>query len=194
METADVLVIGLGPAGASAAAEAARRGCKVVALDRKREAGLPVQCAELVPALLDVEAGAVRQRVASMVTFVEDDAPDLKPDFPGRMLDRAAFDRSLVDEAARAGGDIRFSCFITKITPKGLVELADGTTITRGVSRCTFEIAGISETSPVVLGGPRDAPLLGMVTLETLGLMLNPLTRELLPMKLMLAALAPRAA
>ena len=73
-------------------------------------------------------------------------------------------------------------------------ELADGTAITRGVSRCTFEIAGISDTSPVVLGGPRDAPLLGMVTLETLGLMLNPLTRELLPMKLVLASLALRAA
>ena len=69
-------------------------------------------------------------------------------------------------------------------------ELADGTVITRGVSQCAFEIAGISGTSPVVLGGPRDAPLLGMVTLETLGLMLNPLTRELLPMKLMLASLA----
>jgi len=67
-------------------------------------------------------------------------------------------------------------------------ELADGTAITRGVSRCTFEIAGISDTSPVVLGGPRDAPLLGMVTLETLGLMLNPLTREIRPMRLMLAA------
>jgi predicted aspartyl protease len=72
--------------------------------------------------------------------------------------------------------------------------LADGTVIERGVSRCTFEIAGVSETSPVVLGGPRDAPLLGMVTLEALGLMLNPLTRELLPMKLLLARLTPRAA
>ena len=54
--------------------------------------------------------------------------------------------------------------------------------------------ADISSTSPVVLGGPQDAPLLGMVTLETLGLMLNPLTRELLPMKLMLLGLAPRVA
>jgi hypothetical protein len=35
----------------------------------------------------------------------------------------------------------------------------------------------------VVLGGPTDAPLLGAVTLETLGLMVNPLTRELLPMR-----------
>src|SRR5262245_60144220 len=71
-------------------------------------------------------------------------------------------------------------------------ELADGTEITRPVTYCTFEIAGIWGTSPVVLGGPRDAPLLGMVTLENLGLMLNPLTRELLPMKLMLASLKPR--
>ena len=72
--------------------------------------------------------------------------------------------------------------------------LADGTKITRPVSRCIFEIAGVSDVSPVVLGGPRDAPLLGMVTLETLGLMLNPLTRELLPMRLMLASLVPSAA
>jgi aspartyl protease family protein len=79
-------------------------------------------------------------------------------------------------------------------TRRAQFSLADGTVIERGVSRCTFEIAGVSETSPVVLGGPRDAPLLGMVTLEALGLMLNPLTRELLPMKLLLAALTPRAA
>jgi len=126
METPDVLVMGLGPAGASAAAEAARRGCKVVALDRKREAGLPVQCAELVPALLHVEAGAVRQRIGSMATFVEDDAPDVSADFPGRMLDRAAFDKSLVEAAQRAGAAIRFDCFVTSITPKGLVETSDG--------------------------------------------------------------------
>jgi hypothetical protein len=65
-------------------------------------------------------------------------------------------------------------------------ELADGR-----VSQCQFEIANVARVSPVVLGGPRDVPLLGMVTLETLGLMLNPLTRELVPMKLMLAKLAP---
>jgi predicted aspartyl protease len=79
-------------------------------------------------------------------------------------------------------------------TRKAQFSLADGTLIERGVSRCTFEIAGVSDTSPVVLGGPRDAPLLGMVTLETLGLMLNPLTRELLPMKLLLASFAVPAA
>ena len=66
--------------------------------------------------------------------------------------------------------------------------LADGTTIARGVSECRFTVAGCTATSPVVLGGPGDAALLGAVTLETLGLMVNPLSRELLPMRLMLSS------
>ena len=126
MERADLIVLGLGPAGASAAAEAARRGCKVIALDRKREAGVPVQCAEFVPALLEVDPGAIRQRIGAMQTFVEDDAPELKADFPGRMLDRAAFDASLVQAAQRAGAEIRFSCFIRKVTTRGTLELSNG--------------------------------------------------------------------
>jgi predicted aspartyl protease len=65
--------------------------------------------------------------------------------------------------------------------------LADGTTITRRVSECRIEIGGQAATSPVVLGEGHDDALLGAVTLETLGLMLNPLTRELVPMRLLLA-------
>jgi geranylgeranyl reductase family protein len=126
MEKADIIVLGLGPAGASAAAEAARRGCKVIALDRRREPGLPVQCAEFVPALLEIDPGAIRQPIGAMQTFVEDDAPELKADFPGRMLDRAAFDASLVQAAQRAGAEIRFSCFIRKVTAQGTVELSNG--------------------------------------------------------------------
>ncbi|MGH7326481.1 MAG: retroviral-like aspartic protease family protein [Candidatus Rokuibacteriota bacterium] len=76
-----------------------------------------------------------------------------------------------------------------RLKPERVAEftLADGTTITRGVSECRFTVEGQSATSPVVLGEMDDAPLLGSVTLETLGLMVNPLTRELLPMRLMLA-------
>ncbi|TAK85368.1 MAG: NAD(P)/FAD-dependent oxidoreductase [Betaproteobacteria bacterium] len=125
METADVIVLGLGPAGASAAAEAARRGCKVIALDRKHEPGKPVQCAELVPAMIGAElSGSVRQRIDAMATFVEDDAPDVKPDFPGHMLDRAAFDAALVEAARRAGAQVRFSSYVRKISREGIVEAA----------------------------------------------------------------------
>jgi predicted aspartyl protease len=65
--------------------------------------------------------------------------------------------------------------------------LADGTTLERGVSECTFELEGRRATSPVVLGETEDEALLGAVTLETLGLMLNPLNRTLQPMRLVLA-------
>jgi clan AA aspartic protease len=59
--------------------------------------------------------------------------------------------------------------------------LADGSTITRRVSECRIELAGRSATSPVVLGEHDDGPLLGAVTLETLGLMVNPLSRRVIP-------------
>jgi len=59
-------------------------------------------------------------------------------------------------------------------------------------SRTRVQVEGHIATSPVVLGGANDAPLLGAVTLETLGLMVNPLTRELLPMRLMLAGATVR--
>jgi len=71
--------------------------------------------------------------------------------------------------------------------------LADGTAIRRDVSECRIQVEGRAATSPVVLGGPIDAPLLGAVTLETLGLMVNPLTRELLPMRLMLSRASGRS-
>jgi predicted aspartyl protease len=66
--------------------------------------------------------------------------------------------------------------------------LADGSTITRNVLECRFVIQGKTATSPVVLGETTEGPLLGAVTLETLGLMLHPLTREIRPMRLLLAA------
>ena len=134
---ADVLVVGLGPAGASAAAAAARTGLRVVAVDRRREAGVPVQCAEFVPALIGIDVGglasSVRQSIASMVTFVEDDAPDLTHPFPGKMLDRAAFDASLVCDAVTAGAQCRFGATVRRIGEDASVTLADGTTIVAAV-------------------------------------------------------------
>lgn len=132
-EAADVVVLGLGPAGASAAAAAARRGCKVIALDRKRQAGVPVQCAELVPAMLEVAAGSVRQQIDSMLTFVEDEAPDRTPHFPGRMLDRARFDADLVAQAVEAGADCRFSVLVRSISPEGVVRTNQGYSVRGGI-------------------------------------------------------------
>ena len=137
IEYVDVVVVGLGPAGASAAARAARHGCKVFAIDRKREPGRPVQCAEFVPAMIGAEthhlAASVRQPIDAMITFVEDDAPDVKEHFPGYMLDRAAFDTALVSAAQRAGTRCAFGAGVRSLGRDGYVELADWRTIIANV-------------------------------------------------------------
>ena len=76
-----------------------------------------------------------------------------------------------------------------KLKPQRRLEftLADGTTVTRDVSECRFELGGIGAASPVILGEERDQALLGVVTLETLGLVLDPFERKLRPMRMMLA-------
>ena len=61
--------------------------------------------------------------------------------------------------------------------------LADGTTIQRGISECRIELPQGSGHTPVILGETRDEALLGVVTLEELGLAFNPFERRLQPMR-----------
>ncbi len=66
--------------------------------------------------------------------------------------------------------------------------LADGATISRSVSECHICLAGQEGHSPVILGEPDDdQALLGSVTLENLGLVLDPFKRILRAMRLRLA-------
>ena len=65
--------------------------------------------------------------------------------------------------------------------------LADGSTIERQISECHITIAEGEGHTPVVLGEPGDEALLGVVTLENLGLVFNPFSRTLHPMRMLLA-------
>jgi predicted aspartyl protease len=65
-------------------------------------------------------------------------------------------------------------------------QLADGQLLERDVGNCTVRLEPGETPTPVVLGGPDDQALLGAVTLEELGLVLNPLTRTLHPKTLLL--------
>lgn len=128
--TLDVLVIGLGPAGARAAEAAARAGCAVLALDRRSGLGRPVQCAELVPGLigqdLPLPVGVLAQPVRAMQSFVEREAADLTAPFPGHMVDRAVFDTALVEAAREAGARCAFGLAVRRVDPEGAVHTADG--------------------------------------------------------------------
>ena len=64
--------------------------------------------------------------------------------------------------------------------------LGDGTTIARDVSECHISLQGQESHTPVILGEEGDEPLLGAVTLEILGFVLDPLKRTLQAMHMRL--------
>jgi len=68
--------------------------------------------------------------------------------------------------------------------------LADGSRQSYEIGEAFFELGTSLGTSQVVFGPEGVTALLGAFTLESLGLMVNPVTRELLPMRLVLAAAA----
>ena len=65
--------------------------------------------------------------------------------------------------------------------------LANGGRVRRDVGDVLYEIGDCSGAAPVIFGRGGDASLLGVVTLEALGLRLDPLRRRLLPLRLMIA-------
>lgn len=74
------------------------------------------------------------------------------------------------------------------IKPRRTMEfsLADGTIIAREIGDATFELDNTRAASPVVFGEEGDIHLLGVVSLEALGFVLDPFKRELRPMKLLM--------
>ena len=123
-ESYDIVVIGAGPAGSSAAQAAAQRGVKVLLIDRRQRLGFPVQCAEFVPQRLSRHASfssmCIVQRVEKMVTHLPDRITyEMKS--PGYMLDRSLFDKELAASAVLSGAKISIGTKAVGLSPEGLV-------------------------------------------------------------------------
>jgi predicted aspartyl protease len=69
--------------------------------------------------------------------------------------------------------------------------LTDGTEIKRSLGQALFRMDGEEGASPVVFGEKGDSILLGSLSLEALGLILDPFKRELRPLRMKLAAHRP---
>lgn len=69
--------------------------------------------------------------------------------------------------------------------------LADGSEITRRIGDAIFILDGQRGASPVIFGEEDDAALLGTVSLESLGLLLDPMKRVLRPLPMVLGQLRP---
>jgi len=122
--TYDIVVIGAGPAGSSAARAAAQRGVKVLLIDRRERIGVPVQCAELVSQWIaryaPFSSKSVLQTIETMVTHLPDGTYyEMKG--PGYMLDRSLFDQELAASALLSGATISTETKGILLSPEGLV-------------------------------------------------------------------------
>lgn len=126
MNAFDVLVVGLGPGGARAAASAARAGLSVLAVDKRRKLGEPVQCAEFVPLPMGRYARpALVQKISGMRSVLPSGACE-HSDFPGLIVDRAMFDQALATEASIAGALLQAQTVLKEIDQASRTALLRG--------------------------------------------------------------------
>jgi len=117
--TVDVLVVGIGPGGAAAAWRAATAGLDVVAVEKKKRIGEPVQCAEFIPGPLVEYARSddvLSQTIEGMKTYLPSGTVTASA-FAGLMVDRATFDRALAARADSAGADIMSDTALVAVEP-----------------------------------------------------------------------------
>lgn len=112
---------------------------------------------------------------------------------PARPARRARL-KMLVDSGAAYSVVDRATLQKIGVRPSGTRTfiLADGTEIVRRIGAALFRFRGEEGASTVIFGEPGDANLLGVVTLEELGLILDPLRRELRAMPMSLMPVRPR--
>lgn len=65
-------------------------------------------------------------------------------------------------------------------------ELADGRTVERSVGEARFRLNGRSAVSPVIFAEEGDAAVLGVVTLEAMGLEVDPVRKQVRPTRMIL--------
>jgi len=107
----DILVVGAGPAGSSAAIGAAGKGARVLVVERGSVIGVPVRCAEYIPAPLLGEVhdrSFLVQSIRGMRTFLPG-GEETEIRASGFTIRRDRFDQSLAKEAERSGAEIRLS-------------------------------------------------------------------------------------
>ncbi|WP_455380321.1 geranylgeranyl reductase family protein [Acidihalobacter prosperus] len=119
MRHVHVLIVGLGPGGSSAARVAAKAGLDVMAIDRSRTVGEPVQCAEFVPLPMGSYTrgqNVLQQQISGMQSYLPSGAV-YQSDFPGFMIDRARFDQAIAEKAESAGAQLNLKTRLIALDP-----------------------------------------------------------------------------
>ncbi|MCF7808520.1 MAG: NAD(P)/FAD-dependent oxidoreductase [Candidatus Marinimicrobia bacterium] len=118
MSDYDVIVVGGGPAGSTAAYEAASRGAKTIILEKDRDIGYPVRCGEAVS-----DAGLRQflepqpEWIAAHINKISMRSPDntqiaFRSDAVGYVLHRRIFDYALANRASQVGAEVQTRAYV----------------------------------------------------------------------------------
>ena len=118
----DVIVVGAGPAGSTAAYYAAENGSSVLLLDKKKELGSPIQCAGFLPDASEIQAllpdaklpnllkdypySCVLQRTKTQ-RIISPNCSVKEFAVSGAVLDRRRYDQFLAEQAAKKGVELQ---------------------------------------------------------------------------------------
>jgi len=103
----DVAIIGAGPAGSLTAKLLAEKEIDVLVLEKRREIGVPVQCAEYIPwqvtNYLDLK-DVISQPIKDMITHLPN-GEEVRTLARGFIVDRDRFDKKIAEEAKEKGAE-----------------------------------------------------------------------------------------
>jgi digeranylgeranylglycerophospholipid reductase len=141
MDAYDVVVVGAGPAGATAARTAAEGGARTLLVDHRPELGHPVQCGEFLPtpdeladlfecpetirAAFRIPSETVLRTTSTMVC-VSPYGHRYRFPLAGLSVSRRAFDKRLALDAEGAGAELRHPLGVLRVRDD-TVAFADGT-------------------------------------------------------------------
>ena len=141
MPDCDVLVIGAGPGGGSAALTASRKGLSVIIVEADPEVGTPVHCGECLSDLavqnlnLDLPEEVIALRCKG-IRVIFPDGTEKKLTESGYVLEKHLFERWLIDQSIEKGANLHRNHRVTSMERiyNKKINLSIGKLMERGTS------------------------------------------------------------
>jgi digeranylgeranylglycerophospholipid reductase len=128
----DVVIVGAGPAGSSAASALASAGHRVLILEKREVIGHPVKCGEFMPEVDELEdmlpsaedlgetfdiPSSLKARPTESIVLVSPKGREYGFEFAGYSTWRERFDSHLADMARKSGAELRTGTKATSLVP-----------------------------------------------------------------------------
>jgi len=128
MKNYDIAVVGAGPVGSTFARNVADKGFDVVMLDKKREIGIPLQCAGLLGQKIKEINVLPNEYVLNQVygAHIHSPSNDImnvgKKDVQAYVIDRVGYDKYLANLAVDSGAELLLNHKVTDSNLKGCLK------------------------------------------------------------------------